>query len=213
VKRVYMYTVYERVWHWLQVLLIGLLLLTGIEIHWPRLQLFDFRHAVEAHNALAFILIANAFLSLFYHLTTGEIRQFIPEPRELFGLMAKQARYYLQGIFRHEPHPLAKDPRRKLNPLQQITYLVLLNFLLPLQVLSGLVMWGAQRYPRLLSLFGGLQTVAAVHTLGAWLLLSFIIAHVYLTTTGHTPLALIKAMVTGWEELEDRGSSPQETEP
>jgi len=26
------------------------------------------------------------------------------------------------------------------------------------------------------------------------------IAHVYLSTAGHTPLAHIKAMITGWEE-------------
>jgi thiosulfate reductase cytochrome b subunit len=30
----------------------------------------------------------------------------------------------------------------------------------------------------------------------------FFIVHVYLTTTGHTPTAHIKAMVTGWEEAD-----------
>jgi len=30
--------------------------------------------------------------------------------------------------------------------------------------------------------------------------LIFFIAHVYLTTAGHTPLSHIKAMITGWEE-------------
>jgi thiosulfate reductase cytochrome b subunit len=34
----------------------------------------------------------------------------------------------------------------------------------------------------------------------AFMMLIFLIAHVYLTTTGHTPLAHIKAMITGWEE-------------
>ena len=213
VKRVYMYTLYERIWHWLQVLLIGLLLITGIEIHWPALHLFGFQRAVELHNVLAFIMIANAFLSLFYHLTTGEIRQFLPEPRELFGLMAKQARYYLQGIFRHQPHPLARDPKRKLNPLQQITYLALLNILLPLQVVSGLLMWGTQSYPGLLEPLGGLGWLAALHTLVAWLLFCFIIAHVYLTTTGRTPLALIRAMITGYEDLPQSEPQPEEAQP
>jgi thiosulfate reductase cytochrome b subunit len=32
------------------------------------------------------------------------------------------------------------------------------------------------------------------------MMLVFLIAHVYLTTTGHTPLAHIKAMITGYEE-------------
>jgi thiosulfate reductase cytochrome b subunit len=31
----------------------------------------------------------------------------------------------------------------------------------------------------------------------------FVIVHVYMTTTGHTVTAHVKAMVTGWEEVED----------
>jgi thiosulfate reductase cytochrome b subunit len=33
-------------------------------------------------------------------------------------------------------------------------------------------------------------------------MLAFLIIHVYLATAGHTPLAHIKAMITGWEEVE-----------
>jgi thiosulfate reductase cytochrome b subunit len=32
------------------------------------------------------------------------------------------------------------------------------------------------------------------------MMLTFVIAHVYLTTTGHTPTAHIEAMITGWDE-------------
>jgi thiosulfate reductase cytochrome b subunit len=34
------------------------------------------------------------------------------------------------------------------------------------------------------------------------MMLVFFIAHVYLTTTGHTPTAHIKTMITGWEEVD-----------
>jgi hypothetical protein len=27
--------------------------------------------------------------------------------------------------------------------------------------------------------------------------------HIYFATTGHTPMAHIKAMITGWDEVED----------
>jgi thiosulfate reductase cytochrome b subunit len=30
----------------------------------------------------------------------------------------------------------------------------------------------------------------------------FLIAHLYLTTAGHTPTSHIKAMITGWEEVD-----------
>jgi thiosulfate reductase cytochrome b subunit len=36
----------------------------------------------------------------------------------------------------------------------------------------------------------------------AWTFATFIVAHVYLTTTGATPLEAMRGMVTGWEEVE-----------
>ena len=54
----------------------------------------------------------------------------------------------------------------------------------------------------ILRLSGGLPLLAPLHTLISWLLAAFVVMHVYLTTTGHTPLAHIKAMITGWEEVE-----------
>jgi PAS domain S-box-containing protein len=53
------------------------------------------------------------------------------------------------------------------------------------------------------SAVGSLAPVALIHTLGAFLLLGFVIGHVYLTTTGHRPLSAIKAMLTGWEDMSD----------
>jgi thiosulfate reductase cytochrome b subunit len=44
--------------------------------------------------------------------------------------------------------------------------------------------------------------VAFVHMAIAFAILIFIIIHVYMTTTGHTVFAHIKAMVSGWEEIE-----------
>ena len=45
-----------------------------------------------------------------------------------------------------------------------------------------------------------LEAVAVAHTVGAFLMLAFLISHLYLVTTGRTPTAHLKAMVTGWEE-------------
>jgi thiosulfate reductase cytochrome b subunit len=38
-------------------------------------------------------------------------------------------------------------------------------------------------------------------------MLSFFVVHVYFATTGHTPTAYIKAMITGWEEVEVKPGS------
>jgi thiosulfate reductase cytochrome b subunit len=200
--RVYMYGVYERLWHWVQTAVILGLLFTGLIIHKPdKFGLFSFNYVVQVHNILALILLVNAALSLFYHLASGEIRQYLPHPRGFIDQAAEQAIYYLRGIFRGDPHPFEKTPDRKLNPLQQITYFGLLNVLLPLQILTGILMWGAQRWPDIAARTGGLPFLAPFHTLIAWMLAAFIVMHVYLTTTGHTPTAAIKGMMVGYDEV------------
>jgi thiosulfate reductase cytochrome b subunit len=202
-EKVYMYEAYERFWHWLQTVGIVLLLFTGLVIHRPDMfGAFSFRNMVTVHNVLAAILAINAALSLFYHLTSGQIKQYIPRPRGFFDDAIVQARFYLQGIFKGETHPFEKKPDMKMNPLQQVTYFGILNVLLPLQGLTGILMWGVQRWPGAANMFGGLPFLAPFHTFIAWTFAAFIVGHVYLTTTGHEPLEGIKGMVTGWEEVE-----------
>jgi len=203
IKQVYMYSVYERFWHWMQTGTILLLLITGLVIHKPETFGFlAFPHAVLVHNILAAILVINAALSLFYHLASGEIQQYIPRPYGFIDQAMEQAIFYLRGIFKGEAHPFEKTPKKKLNPLQQMVYFSILNVLLPLQVITGGMMWGAQRWPDIAASLGGLPFLAPFHSLISWLFASFIIMHVYLTTTGHTPTAAIKAMMLGWDEVE-----------
>lgn len=201
--RMRIYTLYERVWHWFQAVCILGLIVTGFHIHYPDgLRLLSFAGAVYVHNTLGWILVLNAFLGFFYYLTTGTIRQLIPEPREFHILAYRQLRYYLYGVFHGEPHPLERSPLRRLNPLQQATYLIILNVLLPLQILTGLGLWFMQFSPWLLTRTGGLSIPAGIHMLGAWTFTGFLLAHVYLGTIGPTPWAHLATMITGYEEAE-----------
>ncbi|HNB54575.1 MAG TPA: cytochrome b/b6 domain-containing protein, partial [Anaerolineales bacterium] len=211
IKQVYMYSVYERFWHWMQTATILLLIITGLIIHKPEMFGFlAFPHAVLVHNILAAILVINAALSLFYHLVSGEIQQYIPRPYGFFDQAIQQSIFYLKGIFKGDAHPFEKTPQKKLNPLQQMVYFGILNVLLPLQVITGALMWGVQRWPDIANRLGGLPFLAPFHSLIAWLFASFIVMHVYLTTTGHTPTAAIKAMMLGWDEVEVHPSGQAE---
>jgi thiosulfate reductase cytochrome b subunit len=213
-KEVYMYSVYERLWHWLQTFVIMLLLFTGLIIHKPdTFGIFSFEYVVPVHNIMAAILAVNAALALFYHLASGEIKQYIPRPYGFFDMAITQAMYYLRGIFKGEEHPYEKTPDKKLNPLQQATYFGLLNVLLPLIGLTGVLMWGAQRWPNLSVSLGGLIYIAPIHTMIAWLFASFVVLHVYLTTTGYKPLTGIQAMMMGWEQIEVPGEAEGDIQP
>ncbi|MGB5292937.1 MAG: cytochrome b/b6 domain-containing protein, partial [Lysobacterales bacterium] len=208
-ERVHMYDVYERLWHWIQASAIMLLIFTGLVIHKPHLfGIFSFPYMVNVHNVLGFILITNAVLSLFYHLASGEIRQYLPEPKGFVANTLAQMMYYSRGIFAGNPHPLEKTKEHKLNPLQQVTYLAILNILLPAQIITGILIWGLQRWPHIAAELGGLPMLALVHTLVAWAFAAFIVMHIYLTTTGHKPTAGIESMITGWDEVEKHGNNP-----
>lgn len=195
---IYLYTRYERLWHWLQMVLIMVLLITGLEIH-DRFTLFGFERAVLVHNfaGLAW-LVAFAFF-VFWIFTTGEWKQYVPTTRKIAAVI----RYYAYGIFRGAPHPVPKRKDAKHNPLQRLTYLMLAAALLPIQMASGFLYWGYNAWERWGVQFLSLEVIALIHLAGAFAIFSFIIVHVYMTTTGHTIAAHTRAMITGWEEVEE----------
>lgn len=200
--RVYMYPRYERFWHWFQAITMSILIITGLKIHLPDLlPVLGFEQAVDIHNVVGFLLLINAFFSAFYHLASAEIKQYIPQPKGFIDQMIEQTLYYLKGIFLGKPHPFEKTPEKKLNPLQQITYLAILNVFLPFQVITGVLIWGAELWPEFIDSIGGLTILAPLHAMGAWLFIAFTIMHIYLTTTGHTPLSNLIGMITGWEDI------------
>ncbi len=210
-KRMYMYSPVERLWHWTMAVSVLVLLVSGFSISYPdSFSPAGMRSAVFAHNLFAVVLLVTAFLSMLVHVATGEIQQFIPKGAGLFQRLRIQIQYYLKGIFEGASHPFTKERTQKLNPLQQLTYAGLLNGLLPFQVVTGLLLWVAGGEPDTTRSIGGLSYIAPLHNLGSWLFLTFVVVHVYLTTTGHTPTSNLKAMVTGWDLTDaesDRGAA------
>jgi thiosulfate reductase cytochrome b subunit len=200
-RQEYVYQAFERFWHWTQAALIVFLGVTGFEIH-GSFQFFGYAQAVRYHNLAAIAFLVLIAFAIFWHFTTGEWRQYVPT---LTNLRA-QADYYVFGIFRNAHHPTRKTVLSKLNPLQKLVYAGLKLLVIPVIALSGLL-YMFYRYPQRYEVIAlrieSLRTIALVHTLGAFLLVAFFIAHLYLITTGRTLTSNLKAMLTGYEELEE----------
>jgi len=196
-QRVYLFKGFERFWHWAQAGLIIFMLTTGFEIH-GTYSLFGFKKAVDLHTLSAWALVGLWVFAIFWHFTTGEWRQYIPTTDKMLAVM----NFYSSGIFKNEPHPFKQTSQQKHNPLQRLTYLAILTLLNPLIWVTGWLYlfyadWAAWGLSAL-----QLEWVATGHTIGAFLMLAFLISHLYLITTGHKLTSQIKAMVTGWEEIE-----------
>jgi len=198
VERIYVFKRFERFWHWSQATLIILMLITGFEVH-GAYQLLGFEKAVNYHTLFAWTLVGLWVFAIFWHFTTGEWKQYIPTTDKVVAMI----RFYSVGIFKGEPHPFRLTALKKHNPLQRLSYLGVLLLIGPLLWVTGWFYlffgdWKAWGVDKFLSL----EWVAFFHAAGAFMMLIFLIAHVYLTTTGHTPTSHIKAMITGWEEVE-----------
>jgi len=200
-KKVYIYHKFERFWHWMQAALIFFLAFSGFEVH-GSYTFFGYENAVKYHNIAAWSFIVLIVFAVFWHLTTGEIKQYLPT----FKNLKAQIDYYLIGIFRNAPHPTKKTVLSKLNPLQRLTYLGLKIAIFPMTVLSG-ILYMYYHYPMkdtIQSLdVATLKWIAYFHTAGAFLLVAFVIVHLYLITTGETVTSNLKAMITGYEDIPD----------
>lgn len=195
--KIYLYSKFERFWHWVQALLIILLLTTGFEVH-GSFEWLGFMSAVDLHNTIGLTWLILFVFIVFWLFVTHEYKQYVPTTKKLLEVV----RYYSSGIFKGEPHPVRKSLRAKHNPMQRLTYLGLTAVLLPVQMVTGLLYWGYNDWPDWgLDGFLSLEILALIHLIGGFSILIFLIVHIYMTTTGHTVTAHIAAMFSGWEEV------------
>lgn len=195
-EKIYIFKRFERFWHWSQAGLIMFLMLTAFDLH-GTYTIFGFEKAVAYHTTAAWTLVGLWTFAIFWHLTTGEWRQYVPTTKNVVAMI----KYYLSGIFKDAPHPHRQTQLSKHNPLQRLAYLFILAFVGPLIWVTGWLYlfydnWEAWGLGKL-----SLEWVATGHTIGAFLMLIFLVAHVYLITAGATPTSHLKAMITGWEEV------------
>lgn len=194
-ERIKIYGNFERYWHWAQFGAVTTLIITGFEIH-GFYHLLGYEFSVTLHNLAGWgysILLLLTFLWLIF---SDTYRQFLPTPKKF----KEQIHYYTIGIMKGEPHPTQKTPDNKLNPIQRITYFGLIWILLPLQVITGFL----YMYIKIVKQWFGIESVewiALFHTLLAFMVIVFLIVHVYMITTGKTLTAYLEGMLTGKEKI------------
>jgi thiosulfate reductase cytochrome b subunit len=198
-----------RIWHWVNAGGFVLLILTGLQLRYVgQVDLISFKAAVNLHNWIGFALIANFFIWLLFYLFTDKIKVYHPElsPTAYFKRSFAQMKYYGYGIFRGEPNPHHVGVYRKFNPLQSMMYQIVMMILVPLQFATGVLLWDLARFGAVVDKLGGVRVVDTVHVLLFIFFSAFIFMHVYLSSLGHTPSAHFKAMITGYEDVDDEPS-------
>ncbi len=196
-EKMYLHPILERIWHWIHAVLIILLILSGIQIHWPdTVNIFgNYATAITVHDWSGIILICDFLLWLFYNLISKRVSHYIARREDILPGIPVQARFYMYGIFKNEPHPYHASEDNKFNPMQKMAYFLYMFFMMPLLLISGILYF----FPYI----GGLKVIAVFHFIMAIVFVAFFIAHIYLATTGHTVFADFISMITGYAEKEE----------
>ena len=192
-----------RIWHWLNALGFVALILTGTHIRYAHLfNLMTFETAVKTHNWVAFAVIANYFVWLGFYLYSDKITVYHPELnfRKFFDKAFKQMMYYGYGIFRGHKSPHKVLPHDKFNPMQSITYQIIMLLVVPVQFITGLMLWDVKRFEIPISLLGGISMVSTIHVMIYIFFISFTMIHSYMGSLGKTPATHFREMFTGYEE-------------
>ena len=201
-RSVMIYSRFERFWHWTQMALIMLLMVTGFGLHGTH-GLLSFETAVTLHTIAALALMVLWLFAIFWHLTTGTWRHYLPTTKGLFAVI----RFYAYGNLKGERHPYRKAYWRKHNPPQALTYLSLKLLMFPAIWLSGLAYLLYPLWDDISGASTALSAVAVVHLVAAFAILLFVIIHLYLLTLGGPVVAHVKPMFTGFDRVD---LSPEE---
>lgn len=201
-ERIYLLPLWIRLWHWTNALLIITLAVTGISLHFadPNLPLVEFSLAARIHDMAGIALLVVYTFFVIANIVSGNWWQYVPKPPGVLERCRIQAKWYMGGIFRGEPHPYRVSEEANFNALQAISYWVIMYMILPVMLLTGIVFLIPDLAPDRIFGFDGLLPVAVLHYLTGAVILAFMVAHVYLGTTGKTATSMFKTMIDGWHE-------------
>lgn len=195
-KIVLVYSRFNRLWHWSQVISIIILLFTGFRIAGLH-HMVPFGFAVTVHTVTALALVILWIFIFFWLLTTGTWKQYLPTSQGMMSVI----RYYSFGVFKGEEHPYHRLLKRRLNPLQAASYFALNVVLVPVIWLSGILYLARGLWADTDPGSTWLTLLANIHLLTAFGFAAFIIVHVYMLTMGHGFKHHVRPMITGYDKI------------
>jgi len=199
---IYFYPKWLRAWHQVNALMFLALIVTGLSMQYG-IFMIRFDYAVSIHNICGIILAINYLIYLIGNLISGNYKYYLLKFSCFYNELKIQLTYYCFGLFKKESPPFPLNKERKFNPLQKLSYVIVMIIFLPLIILSGLAML----YPQLIitKMFGipGIVITDLVHIIFGFLGSMFLIIHVYFCTIGAKPASSFKSMIDGYHEIAD----------
>lgn len=208
-----------RVWHWLNLVAVVILFMSGLNISnaHPRLywgadgflpqdawlevmrfpgwatipNYYSLAAARDWHNLFAWVLAVSLLVMWLMTLVNGHIRDLVTRRWEWRPReILADIKSHLRLNFDHGAG--------KYNFLQKLAYIAVLGIMLPGLIVTGMMMSPGME-PALwpaMDLIGGRQTARSIHFILAWALFVFLIVHVVLVILSG-PIWQLRSMITG----------------
>jgi Ni/Fe-hydrogenase b-type cytochrome subunit len=231
---VYRHRLPTRLWHWINVLTVFVMLMSGLMIFnaHPRLywgeyganfdhawlkftgrpipgwatipSTYNLAAARRWHLAFAWLFSVGLVLFIVTSFINGHAQRDLAPSSD-----EVKPRHIWHDIREHARLRFPTgDAALRYNILQKFSYIAVIFVLLPLMVLTGLAMSPAMdaSWPWLLDLFQGRQSARSIHFICAMALLAFIVVHLLMVLLAG-PISEIGSMITGrFKVPPDRGT-------
>jgi thiosulfate reductase cytochrome b subunit len=127
------------------------------------------------HFFFAWVLVLNGLAYLIYSAASRHLARDLAPDRNDWRTIGRSILDHL--CFRHPTGEAAK----RYNALQKLAYLAVIFVLVPLMVVMGLAMSPTANvwWPGWVDLVGGRQSARTIHFIVAWLLVGFVLIHVF----------------------------------
>jgi thiosulfate reductase cytochrome b subunit len=201
-KGLYLYPVIIRTWHFLNAIFIIGLIISGVSMQYsdPAQPFLRFDIAVTMHNISGILLTMNYLLFFIGNTISGNAKQYTIKLEGLVSRLMKQFRYYTYGLFKGEDAPFPVTKKTKFNPIQQVTYFLMMFIFMPFLFMTGLSLLYSGAFIRQLFGVKAFFYTDILHMIIGFCLSIFLIIHLYFCTIGATPFRNFKSIVTGYHE-------------
>jgi thiosulfate reductase cytochrome b subunit len=201
-ERLYLYPAIIRVWHFINAVLIIILIASGVSMQYsdPARPIIRFDIAVTLHNYSGILLTLNYSLFIIGNIISGNAKHYKIKLENFFSRLKKQFRYYTREMFLNAPVPFPVTKKSKFNPIQQVTYFLVMFILMPFLFITGLSLLYSGTFIREILGNKALFFTDILHMVVGFLISIFLIIHVYFCTIGTSPLKNFKSMINGYHE-------------
>jgi len=203
IQKIYFYPVWLRIWHGLNAIGILTLIFSGISMQSSieSSHILGFKTIISLHNIAGILVTLSYFLFFIGNLVTPNGKFYIVKPKGFLKRPIQQAYYYAWGMFHGMKAPYPLSEKRKFNPLQKYSYIMVMYMAVPVVIITGFALLFPEIIIDQVYVFSGVFITAIFHSAMGFFISIFLVVHLYIASIGKSPLENFKSIITGWHEL------------